>query len=307
MRRHAHGSVSGQERPDWAARPERGSAIAIRCGVRLALALGRPLASRLLAAVSLFYLAISPRDRAASRRFLGRALGREPGIGDVFRHFHAFATAILDRVYLLNDQYHLFDVRVRGEEIVTGMLARGEGCLLVGAHLGSFEIVRFVGREARVPRVSLVMYDANTRTLNAVLNAINPRLAMRVIALGRIDSMLQLERALGEGEFVGMLADRAIEGESTVPRAFLGAPARFPTGPFRIAAMLGRPLVLMIGVYLGGRRYEVHFERLADFSGTGRAQREQAIDASQRRYVARLEHYCRKAPYNWFNFYDFWQ
>jgi predicted LPLAT superfamily acyltransferase len=23
-------------------------------------------------------------------------------------------------------------------------------------------------------------------------------------------------------------------------------------------------------------------------------------------YVARLEHYCRLSPYNWFNFYDFW-
>jgi Predicted acyltransferase len=25
-----------------------------------------------------------------------------------------------------------------------------------------------------------------------------------------------------------------------------------------------------------------------------------------RRYAARLEHYCREAPFNWFNFYDFW-
>lgn len=306
MRRHADGGIGGRLRPDWAARPERGSAIAIRCGVRLALALGRPPALLLLRAVSFFFLAISPRDRAASRQFLRKALGREPGIGDVFRHFHAFATTILDRVYLLNDQYDRFDVRVHGEEIVTGMLARGEGCLLVGAHLGSFEIVRFLGREARGPRVSLVMYEGNTRTLNAALNAINPNLAMRVIALGRIDSMLQLERALADGEFVGMLADRAIEGESTVTCSFLGGRARFPSGPFRIAAMLGRPVVLMLGVHLGGRRYEVHFERLADFSRTERAQREQAIEEALRRYVGRLEHYCRAAPYNWFNFYDFW-
>ena len=24
------------------------------------------------------------------------------------------------------------------------------------------------------------------------------------------------------------------------------------------------------------------------------------------RYVARLDHYCRSAPYNWFNFYELW-
>ena len=298
--------MSGQSRPGWATRPERGSAPVVRGAVRLALALGRPAAWLLLHAVSLYFMAVSAADRAASRQYLRRALGREPGLADVFQHFHAFATTILDRVYLLNDRYDRFEVRVHGEEIVAGMLARGEGCLLIGAHVGSFEIVRFVGRTARALRVTLVMYEQNTRTLNAALNAINPELAMRVIALGRIDSMLQVERALAAGEFVGMLADRAIEGESTMACPFLGAPARFPTGPFRIAAMLGRPVVLMFGMYRGGNRYDVHFERLAGMGATARTERDRAIEEALRQYVGRLEHYCRTAPYNWFNFHDFW-
>jgi predicted LPLAT superfamily acyltransferase len=298
--------VSRQSLSSWATRPERGNAAVIRGAVRLALALGRPTAWLLLHAVSLYFMAVSAADRAASRHYLRRALGREPGLADVFRHFHAFATTILDRVYLLNDQYDRFEVRVHGEEIVAEMLARGEGCLLVGAHLGSFEIVRFVGRAARALRVALVMYERNTRTLNATLDAINPDFAMRVIALGSIDSMLQVENALAGGEFVGMLADRAIEGESTIACPFLGAPARFPAGPFRIAAMLGRPVVLMFGTYRGANRYEVYFERLAG-SGPGvREDRDRAIEEMLRQYVARLEHYCRIAPYNWFNFYDYW-
>jgi predicted LPLAT superfamily acyltransferase len=32
----------------------------------------------------------------------------------------------------------------------------------------------------------------------------------------------------------------------------------------------------------------------------------QGVDVAMRHYVARLEHFCRDAPYNWFNFYDFW-
>jgi len=298
--------VSGESLFSWATRPERGSAAIIRGAVRLALALGRPAAWLLLYAVSLYFMGVSAVDRAASRQYLRRALGREPGLADVFRHFHSFATTILDRVYLLNDQYDRFEVRVHGEEIVADMLARGEGCLLVGAHLGSFEIVRFVGRAARALRVALVMYEGNTRTLNAALDAINPDLAMRVIALGSIDSMLQVENALAGGEFVGMLADRAIEGESTIACPFLGAPARFPAGPFRIAVMLGRPVVLMFGIYRGGNRYEVYFERLAG-SGPGAGKdRNRVIGEMLRQYVARLEHYCRIAPYNWFNFYDYW-
>jgi predicted LPLAT superfamily acyltransferase len=29
--------------------------------------------------------------------------------------------------------------------------------------------------------------------------------------------------------------------------------------------------------------------------------------AAQQRYAERLSHFCRIAPYNWFNFFDFWQ
>jgi predicted LPLAT superfamily acyltransferase len=306
MRRPLDAGIAAQPRPQWAARFERGDARAKRWSVRLALGLGRPLARLLLWPVTLFFLAISPADRAVSRRYLRRALGREPGISDVFRHFHAFASTMLDRVYLLNGQYRDFDARLHGEDVVQGILKGGRGCLLLGAHVGSFEMVRFAGRDRGVPPVSLVMYEENARALREALDAINPDFAMQVIPLGRIDSMLQVEAALDAGGFVGLLADRTIQGEGALACPFLGAPARFPDGPFRIAAMLGRPVVLMLGIYHGGRRYDVHFELIADLSKTARAGRPAAVEQAMRAYVARLEHYCRLAPYNWFNFYDFW-
>jgi predicted LPLAT superfamily acyltransferase len=274
--------------------------------VRLALAAGRPLARLLLWPVTLFFLAVSPAARAVSRQYLRRVLDREPGIADLFRHFHAFASTMLDRVYLLNGQYGDFDARLHGEDVVQGILKGGRGCLLLGAHLGSFEMVRFAGRDRGVPPVSLVMYEENAQALREALDAINPDFAMQVIPLGRADSMLQVEQALEAGGFVGLLADRTIQGGGTVACPFLGAPARFPDGPFRIAAMLGRPVVLMLGLYRGGRRYDVHFELIADLSKTVRAGRPAAVEQAMRAYVARLEHHCRLAPYNWFNFYDFW-
>ena len=87
---------------------------------------------------------------------------------------------------------------------------------------------------------------------------------------------------------------------------FLGAAARFPLGPMRVAALLGRPVILMLGLYLGANRYRVVFEEVADFSGIGRQEREAAVRAAVLRYVRRLEEYCRAYPYNWFNFYRFW-
>jgi predicted LPLAT superfamily acyltransferase len=307
MLREPAGDLKETPRPEWAARPERGRPLAVRFGAWLALTFGRAAARVWLHALTLYYLAVSPADRAASRQFLRRALEREPGAADVYRHFHTFATTILDRIYLLNGQYGRFDVRVHGQDIVDAELERGQGCLLIGSHLGSFEIVRFLGREARVLRVTLAMYEENAGPLTAMLETINPDLATQVVALGRPDSMLRLDQALAAGACVGMLADRTLSSDSTVPVPFLGAPARFATGPFRLAAALRRPVVLMFGLYRGGARYDVHFELLTGPGWAERAERARAVQEALERYVGRLEHYCRQAPYNWFNFYDYWR
>jgi predicted LPLAT superfamily acyltransferase len=306
--RQSAGPDTSERGPEWTRRPERGSATMVRLGVLLALRLGRR-ATRalLLVPIALYFFVLSPRERDASRNFLRRALGREPRRADLFRHFVTFATTILDRIYLLNGQYGRYDVRVFGEHVPEEMAARGEGCLLLGAHLGSFEILRFRGREAGDVRVSLVMYEENARQLNAILDAIAPSRRMPVIPLGKIESMLKVQDALARGEFVGLLADRSIEGEGTDACPFLGSEAKFPKGPFRLAVMLKRPVVLMFGLYRGGNRYDIHFEELIDLRDAARPQRQALIAEARKRYVERLEHYARLAPYNWFNFYDFWK
>lgn len=307
MQRHFDSELGPAPGPDWIARPERSNTELIRLMVWVALRLGRPAARALLYPVALYFLVFCAHARKASEGFLRRALGRRTGVTDSFRHFHSFAATILDRVFLLNDQYARFDVRVHGAEITADLLARGQGCLLLGAHLGSFEVVRALARAAGGPRVSLVMYEENARKVSSVLYAINPRLSLEVIALGKLDSMLKVRAALERGGVVGMLGDRSIDGEGTMPCEFFGKRTSFPVGPLRIAAMLQQPVVLMFGLYRGGNRYDIHFEQLADMRGIDLAQREVMIGQSLRHYVARLEHYCRKAPYNWFNFYEFWK
>jgi predicted LPLAT superfamily acyltransferase len=299
--------LEGQRRPEWVSRPERSTTLALRFIVWVALTLGRPAARLLLYPVCLYFLIFSSASHAASTKYLRKVLARAPGLADAFRHCHAFAATLLDRVFLCNDQYARFDVHVHDEDILADMTARGEGCFLLGAHMGSFEIIRALGRRNTGARISLVMYEENARKFNSVLGAINPNLSLQVIALGKIDSMLKVETALNQGEIVGMLGDRTFQDEGTVACQFLGEQARFPSGPFRLAAMLKRPVVLMFGLYRGGNRYDIYFERLVDTWQAPRAARDLLLERALHRYVERLEHYCRDAPYNWYNFYNFWQ
>jgi predicted LPLAT superfamily acyltransferase len=293
--------------PTWLRCPEIGPTLAIRVIVWIALRLGRSAARVMLYPICAYFVLFSGRSRAASVAYLSRVLASRPRTADVMRHYLSFASCVLDRVFFLNDQAGLFDIVIHGEEVVSDILREGIGCLLLGAHHGSFEALRTVGRQQPDLRVGLVMYEENARKIGAVLNAINPALALDIIALGKASSMIEIKDRIGRGDFIGMLADRTLAEDEKVRLDFLAAPAAFPTGPFRMAALLKRPVVLMFGIYRGGRRYEIFFERLAN-SAEGSTGSDSAWQASlMRRYVGRLEYYCRLAPYNWFNFYDFWE
>ena len=295
----------------WQQHPERSSLFMLRVMTWISLRLGRSASRVVLYAIAAYFLAFAPAARRMSRHYLRRVL-KLPSAADVgwshlFRHFFCFASAIHDRVYLLNDRFDLFDIRVHNQELVDAVLADGQGLFLIGAHLGSFEVLRALGRKQPGLRVAMMMYEENARKINATLSAINPNAQQDIIALGHIGSMIQAHELLAQGTIVGMLGDRSLGNDDTRPINFLGDPAELPLGPFRMAAILKRPVLFMTGLYRGGNRYDIHFEKLADFSALPARGRTLAVQAAMSRYAALMEQYCYSAPYNWFNFFDFWQ
>ncbi|BAN36564.1 lipid A biosynthesis acyltransferase [Sulfuricella denitrificans skB26] len=291
----------------WAQTPERSNMLMLRVMTWISLRLGRRVARSVVHLIAAYFLLFAPASRRASSHYLGRALGRPARWRDLYQHFFTFAATIHDRVYLVNRRFDLFEFEVHGEDTLRRLLADGKGLFLIGAHLGSFEVIRAIGWKHSDLRVAMLMHEDNAQKINAMLAAINPEAVKDIIGLGHIDSMLKVRERLDDGCVVGMLADRTPGDDTLNPVQFLGVEARLPVGPFRMAALLRRPVVFMTGLYLGGNRYAIHFEPLADFSDVARGQRGAAVEAAIARYAALLDHYCRKAPYNWFNFFDFWQ
>ena len=294
-------------RAAWVETPERSNKLMLRIMTWISLRLGRRAARVVLRLIAAYFLLFAPASRRASRDYLRRALGRAPSWRDQYQHFFTFAATIHDRVYLVNRRFELFDFEVYGEAAMRRLLAPDKGMFLLGAHLGSFEVIRAIGRKEADLRVAMLMHEDNAKKINAMLAAINPEAVQDIIGLGHIDSMLKVGEHLDQGGVVGMLADRTPGKDKRYPVQLLGDDATLPGGPFRMAALLRRPVVFMTGLYLGGNRYAIHFEPLADFSDVERGQRDAAVQAAITRYAALLDHYCRRAPYNWFNFFDFWQ
>ena len=293
----------------WQERPEGGSYLAMRLFRAIALGCGRTLARLLLFPVVAYYFVRRGPERRASGAYLSRVFGRPASSLEVMRHLHCFAATVLDRVYLLTDSFRRFEVTTQGLDDLHALLDQGRGVLLFGSHLGSFDALRVLAQKRPDVDVRVVLDLAHNPGVTRILSALNPKLAAGIIDAGQ-DGMsitLAIKDAVERGALVTVLADRAVPGEQTVPVSVLGAEARLPAAPWLMAAALKVPVALCFGLYRGGNRYDMHFERFADSLALKRRGRDHALAEVVQRYADRLTHHARNAPYNWFNFYDFWQ
>ena len=295
------------DRAEWLTRPERGSMLLLRVMAAASRALGRARSRVLLYLIVIYFVLFAPTERRNARNYLRRALGREPKFSDRFRHVLYFATTIHDRVYLLHERFEEFEISIEGEELVRAVDATGNGAFLMGAHMGSFEVTRAIGMHRPGIQVVMAMYGDNARKIMTMLEALRPSVKPEIISLGRVEAMLKVRQRLEDGAFVGIMGDRTLGNEPLQEVSFLGSRAYFPVGPMRAAALLGRPMIFMLGLYRGANRYQLVFELVADFSTVGPSERAAAVAEAIARYAALLEKYCRSDPYNWFNFFDFWR
>lgn len=293
----------------WQNRPEGGGRFAMGLIVAIALHGGRWLGRLILYPITLyFYLRRAP-ERLAAKQYLQRVFGRPATPWQVLKLIHCYAATCLDRVFLLAHGEKPFQIETQGVELLEQRVAEGRGVLLFGSHQGSFEALRAL--HSRRPDLSLrvVLDKQKTPAMTELLEALAPDVGASVIDATRDGTSvaLAMAEACSEGAVVAMLADRG-RGHEVLRRAdLLGSPAPFPVSPWLLAHTLKVPVVLCFGLYLGGNRYRLIFETFSDRVEIPRHDRGPALDALIGRYAQRLEHYIHVAPYNWFNFYDFWQ
>jgi predicted LPLAT superfamily acyltransferase len=294
---------------EWIERPEAGSATGYRLISTFARLCGRTAARLVLYPITAFYLVQRGPERRAARKYLQQVLGRKASLWDVAKQIHCFASVTLDRVFLLSESFKRFEIRVIGLEELRQQWNKQQGVLVFGSHLGSFDSLRALAGFRQDIKVRVVLDTEHNATITNILNALNPEMARSIINARQEGAVtaLAIKEALDETALVTLLVDRARPGNQVVTADFLGKPAPFPSGPWQLAAALKVPVVLCFGLYRGGNRYDLHFELFAETVRMERSDRQASLNAIVQRFADRLAHYARSAPYNWFNFYDFWQ
>jgi lauroyl/myristoyl acyltransferase len=273
-----------------------------RAGAVLAGAMPRP--ARLALARSLARRAAGwfPTERARVRENVARvrpdldAAARERLVGEVFRHF-AICFADLISTNRCEARPERLLTRVEGDEHLLNVLADGRGLVLVTAHLGNWELGgRLIAARLRRPTHVVVAAEADPGVERFLRGGDSP---IRFVRRGDPRAMVPLVGALRRGEVVALQGDRALGTRGDVTVGFFGAPAAFPLGPFVLARAAGVALVPAFCLLDADRRYTVVVEESI------RVAAGEEVEALGR-WVRVLEAAVRRAPEQWFNFFDVW-
>lgn len=286
----------------WSDKAERGSATLIGLMVWLARAIGRRACRALLYPITGYFMLTDSVARRSSAEFLAAVHGRAATRSEVFSHLYCFAVTLLDRVYMAVGDFGRFELTIEGLPLVDSAIQSGRGCVLLGSHLGSFDLMMLAHRSMDGRPVS-VMMRVDPRARLRRIAGIDEQ-AINVIAIGRPDSYLRAYEALTRGEIVGILADRVDGGVNFLCAPFLGRVVTMPAAPHVLAARSEATVLMCFGLYEGGNRYRIEFVEFGP--GASRTSRGAALQPVVERYAALLEQYARRYPLNWFNFYPFW-
>jgi predicted LPLAT superfamily acyltransferase len=259
-----------------------------------------------------WYVLTKPVARRASSVYLARvgAYARVPvGLLGVLCHFGAFAENILDKMLLWGGLFNTSKVQFFGLEPMLRLIEARQGALLVCSHLGNLELCRVLSHQRAGLKLTVLVHTRHAKAFNQMLARIDPRSELNLVQVTEMTpaTAIMLSERIAQGEFVVIAGDRipVSPNPRVAPANFLGRQAAFPVGPYVLASILQCPIYLLFSMRRGAG-HEVHFEQLCESVKLPRKGRDAALADLAARYAARLEHYCVRAPLEWFNFYDFW-
>ena len=314
--------LAGNNSADWHQLQERGSGFGIRILLTTYRLLGHRAFTMLLMPVMAYFFLTGKTARQASRDYLQRlhrvapnALTEKPDNWLSFRHFMSFGQSLADRFAAWLGHITLEQLDIVGKDLVLDQLKHGQGVVLLTSHLGNIELCRALASLSSCDRpllVNVLVHTRHAEAFNKILAEVSPDTHIRLIQVDSIgpDTAMLLSEMIERGEMVAIAADRIpVNGSQadSVPVQFLGSDARFPKGPFILASILNCPVFTLFCTRNGQNRFLLEIETFANPLLLPRKQRQEQLTIYLQSYANRLETVCKRAPLEWFNFFDFWK
>ena len=291
--------------PSWQGK-SRGTPFGYRVFVSILKHFGVLPAYLLLRFVVLYYFLFSFRSSKLIFHYFHKKLhySRMQSLGLVYKNYYRLGQTIIDKVVIMSGIDNKFTWDFDGEENLRTITALNKGGLLLSAHLGNWEIAGHLLKRLET-KINVVMYDGEHQQIKKYMEGVTGKRNMQVIVIKEdLSHIYAISEALKNNELVCIHADRFVEGSKTMVSDFLGAPARFPAGPFILAATFKVPLSFVFAFKETGMHYHLYASAIKEYGGLSK---EAMMRQVLQEFTAQMEEKAKLYPEQWFNYYNFWQ
>ena len=258
--------------------------------VKLAGALHPVVLYGVVALVIPFYMMFDGKGRRASYSFYRRRMGYGPikSFFGIYRNFFAMGKVVIDRFAMYGGRSFKFEIDERN--CLAELSGQDRGFVIASSHVGNFELAGYsfsLGEK----RLNALVYAAETEAVMAGRQKLFEQRNIRMVPVSEdFQHLFIVSSALAAGEVVAVPADRLFGSEKSISCTFFGEPARFPAGPYALAAARDVPVVAVFVMKTGVTSYRISAIK---------------VDGADS-FASLFEEMVRKYPYQWFNFFNFW-
>ena len=297
----------------WSRAGEAGTILSIKIMLLVYRIFGRWGYRLVLFPVMTYYYLVRREARQASQQYLHRmqlSLQQEnAGSLSSFKHFLIFGDILLDKFLVWMGRIRMQDVVIENPGVIHKIDNNSKGGIIIVSHLGNTEVCSAIAHQKPGIRLTLLVYTQHAKKFNSLMGKVNSSACiemMQVTDISPATAMILSDR-VDAGEFVVIAGDRTpVTGHARVSKVnFFGGLAPMPQGAIILAGLLKCPVYVMFCLKIG-KKYHIYVELLSKQITFHRKERDRAIVDHVQLYANRLEHYCKKAPLQWFNFFPFW-
>jgi predicted LPLAT superfamily acyltransferase len=224
----------------------------------------------------------------------------------------SFGEGILDKLAVWQGDIALSDVRFKNRDKLEQLLAKQQGGVIIGSHLGNLEICRALSLQKHDVKINVLMHTAHAQKFNQMLKRAGSDSQVEIIQVSDVSpaTAMMLNDKIQAGEFIVITGDRTpLSGQSNSSQvSFMGKPALFPQGPFVLAAILKCPVLIMFCLRsnTASHRYDISLTPFKDKIILPRKERHLAATEYIQDYANILADTCQQAPLQWYNFHSIW-
>ena len=280
----------------------RGAVLGYKIFIFLIQNLGVKSAYFLLYFVAFYFLIFSYQGTKASFYYFHKRLGfsKTNSIWKVYKNYFVFGQTIIDKVTISAGIKNKFTFEHDGGEAIIDLLKEKKGGILISAHIGNFEIADYFFNEIDFDsQINLVTTDQEHRAIKKYLESISLKNNLKYIIVNEdLSHIFEINNALSNNELVCFTGDRYFEGTKVLSENLLGKKANFPAGTFLLGSRLNVPVLFVYVMKETSKHYHL-YTRKASFK------KRDAQDLLKS-YTQSVEWILKKYPYQWFNYFDFW-